>query len=100
MGGLIITKQEICFGFQLVFSNRILIQWGLTTTNSVNSITLPLAYQNFYTLSTTEHTNFRGGREAYGINRTLNGWTCSLGYQNDSLIAYWNANTHWHTIGY
>lgn len=44
-------------------------------------------------------TNQRGGRSVNAINRTLSGWTCTLGAANSDFYNYWDIDTHWLTVG-
>lgn len=75
------------------------MEWGITTIR-MSAITLPLVYNYFYCVVTGNHsTNQRGGRNVNAINRTLSGWTCTLGAGNSDFYNYWDEDTHWLTVG-
>ena len=69
MGGLIITKQELCFGFQSVFSNALLLCFGQfsSTHKTVSTVNLPTAYTtSTYAVSLMQVS--RGTRSGEWIN--------------------------------
>lgn len=74
------------------------MEWGITTTRT-STITLPLAYTNFYIVVTGAHYNEPGGRAVHAVNRNLNSWTCKLGAGSDYTYNYWDNDTHWLTVG-
>ena len=77
------------------FNNNIIIQYGKTSVNGLQTISLPISYTTYYIgLSTTIRDaaadSYEGGNGFYVVNNT----TCKVSPCGFSVSAYWM------TIGY